>query len=123
MSSCKDCVHYEVCMDYTTLSESEVAQKFDQVEKICDHFKPKSRFVELPCEVGQTVYDISEFVLGVIAPDMFELKADEMTIEKGAEGGLNFTYDGLYINCEDIGETLFFTKEDAEKALAERSKE
>lgn len=38
MSSCKDCVHYEVCVFHTKGNENEK----------CCHFKPKSRFVELP---------------------------------------------------------------------------
>ena len=48
--TCKDCVHYEVCY----LIEHYGAD-IEGVED-CIHFKPKSRFVELPCEVGQTVY-------------------------------------------------------------------
>ena len=72
-----------------------------------------------PCKVGDKLYDIGEFVLGVVAPDIYELKADEMTIEKGIDGKLNFVYDGMYINNEDIGETIFLTKEEAEEKLKE----
>ena len=53
--TCEDCVHYELCKDEVEFhhgvhSDLEVAG----VEKHCEYFKPKSRFVELPCEVGQT---------------------------------------------------------------------
>jgi hypothetical protein len=72
-----------------------------------------------PCQIGQKVYDIGEFVLGVVAPDIYELKADEMTIEKGIDGALNFVYDGMYINNEGIGKTVFLTKEEAEEKLRE----
>ena len=73
-----------------------------------------------PCKVGQKVYDISEYILGVVAPKIYELKAEEMTIEKGMDNELNFVYDGMYINNEDIGETLFFTEKEAEAKLKER---
>ena len=85
---------------------------------ICDYLLANGVIVP-PCKVGQKVYDISEFVLGVVAPDIYELKADEMTIEKGIDGALNFVYDGMYINNEDIGKTVFLTKEEAEQALKE----
>ena len=51
MATCCDCVHYEMCNDLVFgggISNSDA--------KGCKHFKPKSRYVELPCEVGQTVW-------------------------------------------------------------------
>ena len=39
MASCKECFHYEVCMDYTILKESEWAQNYPGSDIICDHFK------------------------------------------------------------------------------------
>lgn len=47
MSSCKDCVHFDVCMDFTKLKESEFAQNVDVAEISCDHFKNKADFVEV----------------------------------------------------------------------------
>lgn len=40
--TCKDCVHHDIC---------ECAGR-----DICEDFKDKSRFIELPCKVGDTVY-------------------------------------------------------------------
>lgn len=46
--TCKDCIHTEICVfDHT-----------GEEYKICDFFKPKSRYIELPCAVGDTVYQI-----------------------------------------------------------------
>ena len=57
MGSCKECYHYEVCrMHYrqkcelTYETEKEVRRAMLEAEKgnpICDHFKDRSRFVEL----------------------------------------------------------------------------
>lgn len=91
-------------------------------ENVADYLLANGVIVP-PCKVGQKVYDICEFVLGVVAPDIYELKADEMTIEKGIDGKLNFIYDGMYINNEDMGETVFLTKEEAEAELEKRKKE
>ena len=40
--TCKDCIYYDVCDDY--------------ILTFCRGFKDKSRFIELPCKVGDTVY-------------------------------------------------------------------
>ena len=48
MSACKDCVHYEVCKDDVELyHDSYDCLEVDGVEKHCEYFKPKSRFVEV----------------------------------------------------------------------------
>ena len=47
--TCKDCVHYEVCKDDVELyHDSYDCLEVDGVEKHCEYFKPKSRFMELP---------------------------------------------------------------------------
>lgn len=114
MSSCKDCVHYEVCMDYTDLSKSELAQNFLETHLICDHFKPKSRFVELPCEVGQTVYYIS---FGKI----YKGKCHAITIHKESVQVHLYDFDGD--NASYSSKDVYTSKEEAEKALKEREKE
>ena len=43
MATCKDCLHGDVC--FTVLNSM-----------LCQHFKDRSRFVELPCKVGDRVY-------------------------------------------------------------------
>ena len=47
--TCKDCIHYEVCQyKYNIMSKL----KNDDVQKYCLNFKDKSKFIEMPCEVG-----------------------------------------------------------------------
>lgn len=123
--TCKDCVHYEVCMDYTTLSESETAQKFDQVEKICDHFKPKSRFVELPCEVGQKVWFLkytnwqhTEVEIAEGKVSMLQQKADRSWKVRISHN--SYVWD---ITFDEIGTEYFLSREEAEEALKERCRE
>lgn len=40
MKTCEDCIHFEVCC------------YVDRGLPICDSFKDKSKFIELPCSVG-----------------------------------------------------------------------
>lgn len=46
MMTCKDCMHYEVCCDEYELAHAEY----------CNNFKDKSKYIELPCKVGDKVY-------------------------------------------------------------------
>ena len=39
MARCKDCFHFDVCMDYTSLKDSDFAQNFNETDILCDHFK------------------------------------------------------------------------------------
>lgn len=113
--TCKDCVHYEVC-------RSSDNEPFDE----CNHFKPKSRFVELPCEVGQTVYRVS-FVHKTVTP----LKVEGF-IRNLASWKVHCTHlipswvgnqkEHIYIAFSSFGKTAFLDPAEAEKALAERSK-
>lgn len=112
---CKDCVHYEVCAEQEAMLGEKEIDKIKGVEKHCEYFKPKSRFVELPCEVGQTVY-----VPYGYGNKVLEKTAKKIVIEhenKWVDVGVSF------IPFENIGKTVFLSREDAEKALAARSKE
>lgn len=52
--TCKDCFHYDTCIKIF-ITEKETVNP----EKNCPSFKDKSRFVELPCKVGDIVYEIA----------------------------------------------------------------
>lgn len=77
--------------------------------------------IVLPVEIGKKIYDATEFFEDCNYPEIYELKDDVMYIEKVGKDRFLFTYDGIYIHPENIGKTVFLTKEEAEKALAERS--
>lgn len=58
--TCKDCYHYKVCSknDKTT---DYYGKEFacGNVDDLCKYFKEKSRIIELPCKVGETVHYIT----------------------------------------------------------------
>ena len=133
MASCKDCVHADMCRFYTeelakakgiTLGK-DIFEYFSSGD-VCEDFKDRSRFVELPCKMGDRVY-----------LDNLHIKyADVIGIYIDASGGV---FDlRIYTNIqlangfgykyfiskdytfEDIGKRIFLTKEEAEQALKER---
>ena len=126
--TCKDCIHYEACHDM--YYEEHATRHFDpekhNAEKECGYFKDRSRFVELPCKVGDKVYfnNVHLRYARVIAiyidasGGMFDLDiTTNIATATGYEHFINKDY-----TFEDIGRRLFLTREEAEQALKEREK-
>ena len=126
MASCKDCVHADMCRFYTkelakakgiTLGK-DIFEYFSSGD-VCEDFKDRSRFVELPCKVGDTVFVVEE-----IAEERKIIKDHVETISIGyyADGVNIYQFDGIKTDgyFEDFGKTVFLTREEAEQALKER---
>lgn len=103
------------------------------VATLADHLLENGVIVP-PCKVGDTVYSIEKMCLGCLhftdggysdycectlddSKLMFECDFDKQCIYQICPK--KFTYGMI----ESIGKTVFLSREDAEKALAERSKE
>lgn len=139
MSTCKDCLHIEVCKEYHKMfwgSKSLVDSKIDETEpENCQYFKDRSRFVELPQSVH--LCDAVHFVLKGL--DEIDLQEYTFTVGKNAvsdtvqfiteigtygfwvgESPREFApdYDDFYYWYE-LGETVFLSREEAEQALKE----
>lgn len=105
---CKDCFHYELCGVFGYISPVE-----------CGFYTDRSRFVELPCEVGDMVY--------ILGKEIFCDEIDEISIEKLSDGILCFRAYckelKISLDLKDFGTIAFLTKEEAEQALKERDRE
>ena len=85
---CKKCIHYPVCK----------AVSNDTID--CNHFKDKSRIVELPCKVGDKVY-----------------QADSERVYESTVTKIIFDTNSIAFDERAIGESIFLTRELAEEAL------
>ena len=106
--NCKDCLHYEVCY---------YAEEYQYPDGYCKFFTNKSEWVHPPCKVGDKVYCFAPCFdtdhhpkLKVVEKEIIELK----TIA---------TVFGLNFDVNNIGKTVFLTREEAEKALNKQRKE
>lgn len=141
MASCKDCLYVEICEDITRhkLSPSkaeEILPILRERGNTCEHFKDRSRFVELPQSVH--LCDAVHFVLKGL--DEIDLQEYTFTVGKNAvsdtvqfiteigtygfwvgESPREFApdYDEFY-HWYELGETVFLSREAAEQALKER---
>lgn len=73
LTCCKSCFHYDVCIDYTNLKNSEFAQNYDQSYISCDHFVFKGfvsvmkndKFLKMKSSM-KIVKNTTDGILGVV---------------------------------------------------------
>ena len=138
MSTCKECLFFEAC-NYWLQKDNRY---LDAVEGfICQHFKDRSKFIELPCKVGDTIYQIvycydrttypatkypdhyvEKEVVGIHICDS-RLRVNALSNKKYRDYLIVGVCNSVeHIPFAKIGKTVFPTKEEAEKALAEKKK-
>ena len=101
MKTCKDCVHYALCLKASYMPPYiDLSAKYD-VNESCRDFKDISKFIELPCPIGTTVYMI------VSAHDSYDGTEYKTVIQAP------FTFDKL----KSFNRTIFLTEEKAERKL------
>ena len=134
MATCKDCVHVEVCISYLREAYKQAHLATSDLNSVlslrcddCEHFKDRSRFVELPCKVGDKVYLLDNLhikyadVIGIYIDafgGVFDLRI-YTNIQLANGFGYKYFISKDY-TFEDIGKRIFLTKEAAEQALKER---
>ena len=108
---CDECIYWPKCGEYP-IDESG-----------CDDFKHKTNFPEIPCMVGTKVYIINRWqnrvyehvVIGVKVGYSTDLKNHLKTCYTNPFGGQTIRK----YSFRQVGRYVFFTREEAEKALAE----
>lgn len=98
MPKCGDCVHWEVCSPIVSASEDS-----------CAFYKDRSRFVGLPCKIGDFVYFIK--ARRVMADIVSKFTIDKRGVMLQRVNGYNLGY------TDQLGEKIFLTCEEAEQAL------
>lgn len=108
--TCKDCIHYEVC---NALNESGVAKILTPSQ--CGCFKDKSKYIELPCNIGDKVYHIIREI-EITEESIYRVRIYEdmhLAFSASRKGGK------IVFNEDEIGKTVFLTKSEAEQKLKE----
>lgn len=119
MNKCENCIHYDVCTELMAMAKKQTksfVKEYLNKTDVCDHFKDKSLFVELPMTLGQICY----------APYNYKNEVEECRVSsltQKADGSwkirLTHNHSVFEIRADEIGKTVFLTKEDAEAKLKE----
>lgn len=113
---CKDCLSFGVCR---YASGSRLLEK-----EPCADFMDIDKWVQLPCKVETTVYTIScsvsgEGIISVCKVERFSLIGDGCLYVFVSYGH----GPSCWYTAEDFGRIVFLTREEAERALKDRSGE
>lgn len=128
--TCKDCIHYELC-EVQAFNGFNKNWDPEKDWKHCGVFKDKSKYIKLPCKVGDTVYvvpSLCNFRLNIVNgyPEnnrICEQKVHSLQMWNANEYCL-WTCDGIILLPQRFyKETWFFTKSEAEQKLKELQNE
>lgn len=129
MVDCKKCYHYEACKSCYELAGYKMGENIKLSH--CPIFKDKDLIAELPCELGGYVFEIS-------GDEIYRMQVKHITLYRfdaeiecvGTEleefkddfedGELEDYENQVAFYTRDFGETVFFTREEAEAVLEER---
>ena len=121
--TCQDCIHHNVCYYAGRLKtkdsngEKRIIAETNNVEDTCEDFSDRSLWAKLLCKVGDILYEptdrgtISEYEVTAVYVGLFSTFVEWRTSEDIVHG----------INSNEIGKTVFFSREDAKRALKDRS--
>lgn len=88
--------------------------------KLADYedMEEQGRLIELPCAVGDTVYR-------TILDEVYEYTVGSFLVDENGAWGMSLLFEqeekkfAANMDCDNLGKTVFLTKEEAEAKLAE----
>ena len=111
MATCKDCLHSGICAiqlepHYVLDRAQKLMRESNNVEHECLSFKDRSRFVELPCRVGDKVYcgSFGKLMEDEIICITIDVNETRVVLKRG------ISYD-----IDKINQMFFLTREQALK--------
>ena len=110
--TCKDCIHLKLCQANYEYEGSPVGVDEPETAKPCGLFKDRSKFIELPCKLGDDIY-------------YFDSKGNifKQRVFQFVYGGTGLMIDSdVMFDSDLLGERFFCTREEAEQALKERER-
>ena len=121
--TCKNCIHWKACRNtaYEYAGE-DAASAYDedscckQFAEICENFADKSEWVHLPCKVGDIIYCFAPCFDADHRPRLKVVEREIIRLRT------TLTVSGLISDIDNIGKTVFLTREEAEKALKDMRK-
>ena len=119
---CTDCVHYELCLHQEKFliehNRKDLIRRYGfglSEPEICCNFRDRSRFVELPCKLGDTLFVPTRNFVSEYKIVSFHVCGKGIWYRTNVIKGILTRL--ISDNVENIGKTVFLTREEAEQAL------
>lgn len=119
MSTCKECIHYGACAS-TASSICGCPSEYILADNCCSWFQSVDATIYLPCSIGATLYEVTPNA------NIWERHVEgyHLNTTGKKKGAYLIINDGMglhsRINVNKLGNTVFYTKEDAEVAICGR---
>ena len=134
--TCKDCINEDYCKSMCSVYYDHLSQecemfcrnkicehRYDNADKNCKGFKDKSKIIELPCKVGDTVYCFCEAFKNIFSYFIEQIEIQYSDCPSGYYTtfctNCDEVVDCIYFDLDYIGKTVFLTREEAEAKLKE----
>ena len=123
MATCKDCLHFEACVDMLQSMGFKVDGDGYLADRRCRIFKDRSRFFEVPCKPWDKVWILDKWAEAVCEGEIVRLTYNGFTTpQEWIEFKWHSPFLGEQVRYTRIdlcvGKMLFFDREEAEAALA-----
>ena len=118
--TCKDCLYYKFCKNQygdTDYYDDEVITT--DVENYCGKFEDKSQYIKLTCKIGDTVYFIENNIVKKWFVYLISCNEINRFLIYVKNNRNKIKHDLRVLKLNDIGKTVFLTKEEAEEKLKE----
>ena len=133
MAECEECLHNVICELWRKEERQDAESVLTGGLSDCPIYKSASSTIALPCKVGDTVYYVTKLLNNetvIVEGEVFEFC---ITHERATKDKYRFYFwakgeefirrqYSIWCDFTDFGKTVFLTREEAEAALAERSK-
>lgn len=91
--------------------------KAAQIEKALKDIDVAEEYIQPPCKIGDTLYDISDFLDNRNSPEIEESKCRSLTLIGYKEKEPLWYVNGIEFTQSDIGVRIFLLKTDAVSAI------
>lgn len=108
---CKNCIHDEICPVWDDYNDEPCQDGYRGFCHNYDKFKDKSTMIKLPCKVGDKICRI------IFDKIYYDWEIEHIEIYQDEIGFYDDSNN--YFTMNDIGKTVFLTKEKAEARLKE----
>lgn len=117
MATCKDCIHYKACK--SLLGELNTTSGIGrEADEKCPTFADKSRFIELPCKIGDVVYLIRRNYIEMCEVETIHLALrGYIQVRPFVQAWIGNQKTVYRVAMSSWGKTLFATGEEAEAKL------
>ncbi len=118
--TCGECAHFAMCWAAKAVMVKQHKER-GEITRYCEHFIDRARKISLPVGAGEWV-----FLMGKKGIRCGAVKSVRLEMEPGVRSSTIFEAeknDGLRFRftAEDLGDVIFFNREEAEAAWAARA--